>query len=438
MGPGWRRSLLGYAILLLAGLVIAGPLGYPWLGMFAATFIYLLWHLVNLYRLERWLRKGRQFNTPESLGVWGEIFQHFYRLRRRDRERKRRMARLLREFRDSTGAMPDGVVVLNRLGEIRWFNRSAARLLDLHVPQDVGQRIANLIRHPDFIRYIKQGNYEEAVEIPSELGGAPFLTLQLVPYAQSQQLLLVRDVTRIHRLEQMRREFVANASHELRTPLTVISGYVDALNSAKDMPADWHAPLREMQQQSRRMNAIVNDLLELLRLETEPGEAPYQRVDVAGMLSRIRTEARALGQGPGDVILDVSANLQLLGAERELYSAFANLVFNAVKYTPAGGQITVTWRPEGEGACFSVIDTGIGIPAEHIPRLTERFYRVDPSRQRDSGGTGLGLAIVKHVLQHHAARLEIESEPGKGSSFSCHFPAQRVYRPETVSLSRTT
>lgn len=438
MGQGWRQSLLSYAALLLAGLVVAGHFGHPVLGLFVATAIYLLWHLINLYRLEQWLRKGRQFNTPESLGVWGEIFQHFYRLRRRDRERKRRMARLLREFRDSTGAMPDGVVVLNRLGEIRWFNRSAARLLDLHVPQDIGQRIANLIRHPDFIRYIKLGNYEEAVEVPSENGGASYLTLQIVPYAQSQQLLLVRDVTRLHRLEQMRREFVANASHELRTPLTVIAGYLDALNSAKDIPEDWRAPVREMQQQSRRMNAIVNDLLELLRLETEPGDAPYQRVDVAGMLSRIRAEVRALGQGPGDVILDITSDLQLLGAERELYSAFANLVFNAMKYTPSNGRVTVAWKPEGEGACFTVSDTGIGIPAEHIPRLTERFYRVDPSRQRDSGGTGLGLAIVKHVLQHHAARLEVVSQPGKGSTFSCHFPAQRTYRPETASFARAT
>lgn len=430
MGRGWRRSLSGYIALLLAALLVAGHFGYPWLGLFVATLIYLIWHLVNLYRLERWLRKGRQFNTPESLGVWGEIFQHFYRLRRRDRERKRRMARLLREFRDSTGAMPDGVVVLNRFGEIRWFNRAAARLLDLHVPQDVGQRIANLIRHPDFIRYMKRGEFDEAVEIPSELGGAPYLTLQIVPYAETQQLLLVRDVTRLHRLEQMRREFVANASHELRTPLTVIAGYLDALNAEADLPADWHAPLREMQQQSRRMGAIVNDLLELLRLETEPGEAAYQKVDVAGMLSRIRSAALALGQGPKEITLDIGSDIQLLGAERELYSAFANLVFNAMKYTPPDGQVTVSWKPDGEGARFSVADTGIGIPAEHLPRLTERFYRVDPSRQRDSGGTGLGLAIVKHALQHHAAHLEISSKPGKGSTFSCHFPRQRIFRAD--------
>lgn len=433
MGHGWRRSLLGYAGLLLVALLIAGYFGHPWLGLFCATFSYLIWHLVNLYRLERWLRKGRQFNTPESFGIWGEVFQYFYRLRRRDRERKRRMTRLLREFRDSTGAMPDGVVVLNRLGEIRWFNRAAARLLDLRVPQDVGQRIVNLIRHPDFIRYVKRGEYEEAVEIPSELGGDPRLTLQIVPYAESQQLLLVRDVTRLHRLEKVRREFVANASHELRTPLTVIAGYLDALNAEAGLPADWQAPLREMQQQSRRMSAIVKDLLELSRLETEVGEAPYQKVDVGGMLSRIRSEVLALGQGPSDVIMRVSADIQLLGAEHELYSAFANLIFNAMKYTPPDGQVTVSWQMEDKGAYFSVQDTGVGIPAEHLPRLTERFYRADPSRSRDSGGTGLGLSIVKHALQHHAARLEITSVPGKGSTFTCHFPDRRVSRLERIT-----
>lgn len=428
MGHGWRQSLLGYAGLLLVAWLIANHFGYPWLGLFCATFIYLIWHLTNLYRLERWLRKGRQLNTPESLGVWGDVFQYFYRLRRRDRERKHRMARLLREFRDSTGAMPDGVVVLNQLGEIRWFNRAAARLLDLRVPQDVGQRIVNLIRHPDFIHYVKRGEYEEAVEIPSELGSDLRLTLQIVPYAESQRLLLVKDVTRLHQLQKVRREFVANVSHELRTPLTVIAGYLDTFNTETGLPADWYVPLREMQRQSRRMSAIVKDLLELSRLENETREAEYKKLDIGSMLSRIRGEALALGEGPGDIHMDISSEIQLLGAENELYSAFANLVFNAMKYTPPDGRIVISWRAEEKGAYFSVQDTGIGIPAEHLPRLTERFYRVDPSRSRDSGGTGLGLAIVKHVLQHHAAGLEIVSVPGKGSTFTCHFPLQRLAR----------
>ena len=432
MGQGWRRSLSVYVVLALVALVVFGRFGYPSLGLLCATLVYLIWHLVNLFRLERWLRKGRHFNTPESLGVWGEVFQYFYRLRRRDRERKRRMARLLREFRNSTGAMPDGVVVLNRLGEIRWFNRAAARLLDLRVPLDVGQRIANLIRHPDFIAYVKKSDYEEAVEIPSELDGREhFLTLQIVPYAESEQLLLVRDVTRLHRLEQMRREFVANASHELRTPLTVISGYLDALNADKGIASEWHSPLKEMRQQTWRMNAIVNDLLELSRLETESGEAQYELINVSNMLERIRTEALALGQGPTEIGMDVDADIQLLGVEREIYSAFANLVFNAMKYTPQPGTVRIEWNAVADGADFNVIDTGVGIPAEHLPRLTERFYRVDPSRQRDSGGTGLGLAIVKYVLQHHGAQLKIVSTPGKGSTFTCHFPSNRVKRHES-------
>lgn len=426
MKEGWRRSLLIYAALALTALIVCNLFGYPWLGLFGATFAYLVWHLVNLHRLEHWLRMGQQFNTPQSFGIWGEIFQHFYRLRRRDHDRKRRLARLLREFRDSTGAMPDGVVILDRLGEIRWFNRAAARLLDLRVPQDVGQRIANLIRHPDFVRYMKHADYTEAVEIPSEFGSERRLALQIVPYSGSQQLLLIRDVTRLHHLERMRREFVANASHELRTPLTVIAGYLDAMNAASGISPDWQAPLRQMQQQSQRMNAIVNDLLELSRLETETGEAVYQELNLAGMLSRIRDEALALGQGPRDISMEISSDVRLLGAEREIYSAFANLVFNAMKYTPREGQVRVIWAAEAGGGYFSVADTGVGIGAEHLPKLTERFYRVDPSRQRDSGGTGLGLAIVKHVLQHHAARLEIRSLPGEGSTFTCHFPLQRI------------
>lgn len=432
MQRAWRQSLLAYAALLLVAVVGFGWFGHPWLGLFCATLLYLAWHLVNLYRLEHWLQKGRRFDVPESYGVWGDVFRHFYRLRRRDRERKRRMARLLREFRNSTGAMPDGVVALEGQGEIRWFNRAAARLLDLHVPQDIGQRVANLVRHPDFIHYLHQADYTDDVKIPAATDRQRRLSLQIVPYAQSRQLLLVRDVTRLHRLEQMRREFVANASHELRTPLTVISGYLDAMQEGQGLAEEWQPPLRDMRQQAQRMNAIISDLLELSRLETEGTEATYERVQVAGMTARIRDAALALGQGPRDIVLEITAAADLLGAEHELYSAFANLVFNAMKYTPPQGQVRVTWTADATGARFSVADTGIGIAAEYLPRLTERFYRVDPSRQRDSGGTGLGLAIVKHVLQHHAARLEIESTPGRGSRFTCHFPPARVVAAEQV------
>lgn len=428
MNRAWLPELLALALLLIIALIIGWTAGDAGLWLFIAVALYLIWHLANLYRLERWLRRGRRFNAPHAWGVWRSLVEEIYQRRRRERERKREFTQLLREIRESTAAMPDGVVLMNHLGEIRWLNQTAGRLLQLRVPQDVGQRLPNLVRHPDFIRYLDGGNYAEPVELGSAAGRGLHLSLRIVPYGEDQQLLLVRDSTRLHRLEQMRREFVANASHELRSPLTVMSGYLESMSEDETLHAAWAKPLQAMRQQTARMTAIVGDLLELSRLETEPREAAYAPVDVAALAGRIREAALSLGVGPADVKLEINPDWQLLGAERELYSAFSNLVFNAMKYTPADGRVTVSWTADADGALFAVSDTGIGIPAAHIPRLTERFYRVHKSRDRDSGGTGLGLAIVKHVLQHHGARLEIESEPGRGSRFTCRFSPERVAR----------
>ncbi|MGA9852400.1 MAG: phosphate regulon sensor histidine kinase PhoR [Gammaproteobacteria bacterium] len=428
MNRGWPLESLCLAALLIVALVIGWIAGQVGICLFIAVSLYLAWHIVNLYRLDRWLRRNRRFNVPVTWGIWGEIFNHFYQLRRRERERKRNLARLLREIRDSSVAMPDGIVILDNVGEIRWLNEAAGRLLHLRVPQDVGQRLPNLMRHPDFIRYLNGHDHGEPVSMTSPFSRGQHLTLRIVPYGGDQRLVLVRDSTRLHRLEEMRREFVANASHELRSPLTVMSGYVEAMGEDEHLREAWGKPLEAMHHQTARMTAIVSDLLELSRLETEPREAPYAPVDVAALIRRIREEALSMGQGPPDLVLEVDDTLQLLGAEREIYSAFSNLVFNAMKYTPADGKVTVTWAEADEDACFVVTDTGIGIPAAHIPRLTERFYRVDKSRHRDSGGTGLGLAIVKHVLQHHGAVLDIASEPGRGSRFSCRFGQERVTR----------
>ncbi|MDE2090891.1 MAG: phosphate regulon sensor histidine kinase PhoR [Gammaproteobacteria bacterium] len=428
MNPGWPREALRLLALLLAAFLASLLFRHMGLWLLLALSVYLAWHVLNLYRLERWLRRERQFNTPESSGIWAEVFNHFYRMRRRERERKRRLARLLREIRDSTTAMPDGIVILNRHSEIRWLNEAAGRLLGLRVPLDVGQRIVNLVRQPEFVHYLQRGNYEELLELPSSFVSDAHLTVHIVPYGREQRLLLIRDTTRLHRLEQTRREFVANASHELRTPLTVLKGYLETMLEEGSVQQAWVAPLEEMHRQTTRMTAIVNDLLELSRLETEQHEAPFVPIDVATLLERVRQAALTLGYGPRNITLEVDASLCLFGAENEIYSAFSNLAFNAVKYTPATGQVTLSWQPDREGACFMVEDTGIGILPEHIPRLTERFYRVDKSRHRDSGGTGLGLAIVKHVLQHHGAVLDIQSEPGRGSRFCCRFTAERVSR----------
>lgn len=428
MNRSWRQELL---VMMCLGLVaVLGDIltGGPSIWLLAAALLYLVWHVINLYRLDRWLQRGRQFVTPNSLGVWGEIFNHFYRLRRRDRERKRRIAYLLREFRNSTAAMPDGIVLLDSLWEILWFNEAAGRLLGLRHGQDLRRRIGNLIRHPDFIGYLRHGAFDEPLEIPSPTGSGVRLALRVIPYGSDQRLLLARDVTRLHRLEEMRRDFVANASHELRSPLTVVSGYLDAMRADGHIEKEWGTPLAEMQHQIQRMAAIIKDLLELSRLETEAREAPFALVDVPMLLERVRRDALALGYGPKAVEVEIHEPLWLLGSEAELFSAFSNLAFNAMRYTPETGRVVMRWRREPDGASLSVEDTGIGIAAEHLPRLTERFYRVDRSRNRDSGGTGLGLAIVKHVLQRHRAEIFIASEVGKGSIFTCRFPAERVTR----------
>lgn len=426
MNPGWSRELLQFALLLAVAL--AG--GWFWdhllWWLLAALAVELAVQFFHLWRLDRWLRQTRSWHVPVSTGVWAEVCNQIYRMRRRERERKHRLVQLLREIRDSTAAMPDGVVIFNRVGEIRWLNENAGHLLGLRVPQDVGQRIANLVRQPEFLRYLDSRRYEEPLEMPAPFADDAHLSVHIVPYGGDQRLLIVRDVSRLRRLEQMRREFVANASHELRTPLTVLRGYLDMMVEDAELHARWRDQLQEMHRQTSRMTAIVNDLLELSRLETESREAPYAPVNVAALLARLQAEARGLGYGPRTVELEAEPDLLLLGAEEELYSAFSNLLVNAMKYTPPEGRVRLVWRRADDGACFGVTDTGIGIPPEHLPRLTERFYRVDRSRNRDSGGTGLGLAIVKHVLQHHGAALTISSQPGRGSTFRCLFPAERV------------
>ena len=424
---------MSFLFLLLLAVIGGLVFRHTFAWLFASTLVYLIWHLGNLYRLDNWLRRGRQFATPSSLGVWGELFNHFYRLRRRDRERKRRIAYLLREFRNSTSAMPDAVVVVDALWEIIWFNDAASRLLGLRAGQDLGRRIGNLIRHPDFVGYLRHGDFEEPVDIPAPAAPGVRIALRIVPYGSDQRLLLARDVTRLYRLEEMRRDFVANASHELRSPLTVVSGYLDAMRADARLEGDWGAPLAEMEHQMQRMSDIIKDLLELSRLETEAREAPFAPVDVPVLLQRIQRESQALGYGPRDVAIEIGEPLWILGAESELYSAFSNLVFNAMRYTPDSGKVRISWMLDGEGAALSVSDTGVGIAPEHLPRLTERFYRVDRSRSRDSGGTGLGLAIVKHVLQRHSGELSVESEPGKGSVFTCRFPAERVTREARIA-----
>lgn len=412
------------AVAVLAALIFGG-LGW-WLS--AALVALLGRHFLQLRKLEKWLGSGRQRNPPESWGIWGEVFDDYFRLQKRYYKRKKRLAKVIREFRESTSAMPDGSLVLDGDHRILWFNNAAEEMLRLISKRDLGQPLANLVRNPKLVAYLKAGDFENPVVLRSPVDESRSISVRLIPYGSNQYLALFRDVTRMLRLQAMRRDFVANASHELRSPLTVLSGYLETLGEDEALDPEWREPIDEMQLQCRRMSTLVDDLLELSRLETEDSEVPEgQIVEVPSMLDRILNDARLQDGNQHEILLERCDPMALHGLESELHSAFSNLVLNALRYTAAGGYVGVSWfgREDGSGV-FEVVDEGIGIEARHLPFITQRFYRVDSARSRSSGGTGLGLAIVKHVMQRHGAQLEVESEPGQGSRFRCVFPAERV------------
>src|ERR1700689_1045217 len=426
MAAMWTFALARLAGILLLGLCLGLLIGPIWLWILAAACVYLAWQLLTLYRLDRWLRLRSQIDPPELGGIWGDIVAQVVRLHRRKQFHKQRLIQLFRELRRSTAGLPDGVIILSTQRGIVWFNRQAARLLGLKRAIDVGLRIDNLIRSPEFVLYLHGDDFAMPLVIRPPVQLDLHLALQVVPYGGGPSLLLVRDVTRQMRLESMRKDFVANASHELRTPLTVISGYLDTLADDASIDPAWFGPIKDMRAQAQRMNAIIADLLVLSRLESTDGEAARDAVDVPAMLERLQRDALASVDRPRQVVLDLESNDGLFGSAHEIESAFTNLLVNAVKYTLPEGTVRMRWWTDEEGAYFSVIDSGIGIPAEHIPRLTERFYRVDAGRSRGRGGSGLGLAIVKHALQRHGGWLDVESTGGKGSTFTCHFPTLRV------------
>ena len=427
MASMWTFALARLAGILILGLLLGLFIGPIWLWLLSAACLYSSWQLVNLYRLDRWLRLRSQIDPPSIGGIWGDVIGQVVRLHRRKQYHKQRLVELYRELRRSTAALPDGVIILSSQHDIVWFNRQAARLLGLKRPMDVGLRIDNLIRSPEFAHYLYGNDFALPVIIRPPVHAELSLALQLVPYGAGQSLLLIRDVTRQTQLEAMRKDFVANASHELRTPLTVISGYLDTLADDSSIDAAWAGPIKDMRAQAQRMNTIIADLLELSRLESTGGDAPRDCIDVPSMLERLHRDALAAGDRPRQVLLELDTRDGMYGSAQEIESAFTNLLVNGIKYTSAEGIVRMRWWADHEGAYFSVIDNGIGIPAEHIPRLTERFYRVDTGRSRDRGGSGLGLAIVKHALQRHGGWLDVQSIEGKGSAFTCHFPTQRVW-----------
>jgi two-component system phosphate regulon sensor histidine kinase PhoR len=428
----------GQALFRLAGALLLALVAGLVFGHWGAIFIgvlsvYLAVQIINLLRLDRWLRRRRAEPSPDINGPWGEVIATVNRIYRRKQFHKARVVRLLREFRRLTAAMPDGAVLLGPNNEIIWFNRNAANWLGLRRKLDFGIRIENLVRDPLFIQYLKEQGSRSSVTIHKPSNGGRWLELHLVTTSASEQkLVIVRDVTREIRLESIRRDFVANASHEMRSPLTVIAGYLDALAEEPHLDELWREPVLEMRRQADRMRGIINDLLELSRLEASGAAPADQEIDVGGMLSLLRRDLASQAQRPRKIELKLESVAHLRGSESELHSIFSNLVSNAAKYTPAEGEIEIRWWVDAAGGHVAVRDTGIGIAAEHIPRLTERFYRVDPGRSRKIGGSGLGLAIVKHGLQRHDGTLTIESVEGQGSTFTCHFPLDRLVDVEQI------
>jgi two-component system, OmpR family, phosphate regulon sensor histidine kinase PhoR len=411
---------------IVVGLGLGWLLGSVWGGLACALAVHLGWMLIQLFRLEWWLRHRSFADPPDVGGVWGEIVAQIVRLHRRKRFHKQRFVQLMRQLQRSTAALPNGVVILNAQREIVWFNRTAGELLNLRRTADLGIRIQHLLREPDFVRYLAGGDYPNPVVIRPRADEDSYLSLQVAPYGDGQLLLLVTDVSRQMRLEAVRRDFVANASHELRSPLTVISGYLETLGQDPALDEELRGPVTEMQRQAERMTGIIRDLLELSRLEESGAVSGGTSIDVPALLALLRKDVLARPLRPRDVRVRIDSVAQLIGDEPEIHSAFSNLVDNAAKYTPPEGSIEMRWWVDERGGHFAVSDTGMGIPGEHIPRLTERFYRVDAGRSRSTGGSGLGLAIVKHVLQRHGATLEVQSEFGSGSIFTCHFPPERI------------
>jgi two-component system, OmpR family, phosphate regulon sensor histidine kinase PhoR len=436
MSPPWPALWRRLALIFLGAALLGWLADRLVLALLLASLGCLAWQLWQLYRLDRWLRGDWDASPPQVGRVWDGVAAHVARLRRQNRKRKRKLSKLLEQFQQATAALPDAAVVLGEDNRVLWCNGAAQHLCGLSPTRDVGRPITNLLRYPGFVAFLTQRRPGDSVEFPSPVDDALLLSARIVPYGKKQRLLLATDVSRIRRLEQMRRDFVANVSHELRTPLTVISGYLETLlDSDSPVLETWRQPLHRMQEQSRRMLHIIEDLLLLARLEARKEPSPRQPVNVPALLADIADDALALSGEQGHQIgVTADAELWILGCEKDLRSAFANLVFNAVRYTPAGGRIAIRWFADDGGIHLAVEDNGEGIAPHHISRLTERFYRVNRDRSRGSGGTGLGLSIVKHVLNHHGGQLRIASELGVGSVFACDFPSEaRVERTAVVA-----
>lgn len=389
--------------------------------------IFLLFHIVHLAKLHSWLKQPTLDRVPESLGGWDEVYTQLYQMVRSQSRSQQKLSTALDRFISAGEAMPDGVVVLNEKDRIEWCNPVAMRHFGLDRRQDIGQQISYLVRNPDFVNYLHAHDAAQPLIYRGTRDKDLILAIQIVPFDSTRKLLISRDITQLEKVQTVHRDFVANVSHELRTPLTVIGGFLETLLDLDEpAPGIVRKYMDLMLSQTKRMQRIVEDLLTLSRLENHQNSLRIEPINVPALLQSILSEAQGLSAGRHEVTLTIQTEHWVLGSRDELHSAFANLVSNAIRYTPEGGRITLSWRIEHRQGVFQVSDTGIGIEPQHIPRLTERFYRVDKGRARDTGGTGLGLAIVKHILLRHDAKLDITSTPGEGSHFTIYFPTESL------------
>jgi two-component system phosphate regulon sensor histidine kinase PhoR len=429
----WSKPLTTLVLLVLAAL-IAWPILGPLLALVVFSAGLLGWlarHLLNLYRFRRWLRNPSVDSVPQGSGLWESAYAGLYRLVRSQSQSESKLSAALARFRQAGAAMPDGMVILDESDRIEWCNPKAELHFGIDLSRDAGQQITYLVRHPQFAAYLDAQSYSDPLVLKLPRDMEVTLGVQLVPYGDKQKLLMSRDITHVERMETTRRDFVANVSHELRTPLTVLCGFLETIIDMPKLDSDVsRRTLRLMQDQALRMERVVEDLLTLSRLESAQNLVHDERIDVPSLLRGLHQDAVALSAGRHRIQLQLEGADWILGSENEVRSAFSNLISNAVRYTPKGGEVLLRWLRQDGQPRFVVEDSGIGIDAQHIPRLTERFYRVDRGRSREAGGTGLGLAIVKHVMNRHQGRLEISSESGRGSRFSTVFPAQRIALPQ--------
>jgi two-component system phosphate regulon sensor histidine kinase PhoR len=417
----WVPALLRLSLVFVAAGVVwamSGPVAALAFAL-AAVVTALFVQLTYLHELGEWLNDPASGKLPDGWGAWTNVFARLYRIRRDDERNQTELTEWLARFRQAMQLLPEGVAIMDDVLLLEWCNPAAERHLGLTLERDKGRRVTNLVRHPEFLDYIILGRYEQPLTLSFK---GRKLECRIIPFENRRQILVTHDATESERVDEMRRDFVANASHELRTPLTVIVGFLEIASSDPGLDAaSRSAHLKLMTEQAQRMQRLIEDMLTLSRLESDDYPLKRERVDIKALVESVADEARALSGGRHEISAEVDGP-DVMGSPEELRSAFANLASNAVRYSPDGGAIRLAWRHGPDDLRFSVTDSGIGIDPQHTARLTERFYRVDKSRSRETQGTGLGLAIVKHVLLRHGGRLSISSTPGKGSTFTASLP----------------